>query len=84
MSAKEKTEMIKDAVRNLLPHLFSLKENYKQFFEEERERIQSSISNLEKLIEIEYSDDIGEDAVALSILQTIFDRDSEVIEEETQ
>ena len=83
MGSQEKTQMIKDAVRNLLPHLFSLKENYAQFLEEEREKVQSSIKNLEKLLEIEYKDDTGESELALSILETVYNRDSEIIEEET-
>lgn len=83
MGSKEKTQMIKDAVRNLLPHLFSLKENYTQFLQEEREKVESSVKNLEKLLEIEYRDDTGESALALTILETVYSRDSEIIEEET-
>jgi len=79
----EKTQLVRDAITNLLPHLEGLRETYKEFFKEERERIQSSISNLEELLKIEYSDDTGESELALSILQTIYDRDSEVVEEET-
>ena len=79
----EKTQMIRDAITNLLPHLQGLQETYKEFFAEEKSRIENSISNLEELLKIEYSDDTGESELALSILQTIYGRDSEIVEEET-
>lgn len=81
-TSKNKTQDIKAAVQDLLPQMLQLKDLYSEFLESEKQKVLDSVSNLESLLSIEFSDDINDSSVSTEILTIAYGKDSEVIEEE--
>lgn len=81
-TSKNKTQDIKAAVQDLLPQMLQLRDLYAEFLESEKQKVLDSVSNLESLLSIEFSDDINDSSVSTEILTIAYGKDAEVIEEE--
>ena len=83
---KDRSSSIKtlnESLKELLPHLQTLRESYSEFIKSEKERIQNDITNLKTLLDVEFSDNLEEESAAIEVLKLAFAQDADIIEEDT-